>query len=186
MSDLTTVDIFNIAISASVPILITFFGWVFNTRLKSIDQAQWQNRKIIELRLDVFKSVSPKLNSMFCYCMYVGDWKRHSPVEIVQMKRETDREMHVYRYLLGSELFERYNAFIATIFQTFNGPDHDARIRTAIESGEGNRKKSFPGEWIKDWERFIAPDNLAGKAEVRATYEALMNEFRACIGLRVQ
>ena len=127
MSEISTVEIINMAISGSVPVLITLFGWAFNTRLKSIDQAQWQNRKIIELRLDIFKDVSPKLNSMFCYCMYVGDWKRYSPDEIVRMKRETDREMHVYRYLLSSELFDAYNAFMATVFQTFTGPDGDAR-----------------------------------------------------------
>ena len=55
-----------------------------------------------------------------------------------------------------------------------------------IANADGDRKKSFRGDWQDEWERFFAPEHRAGKAEIEETYEALMKEFRACIGLRVQ
>lgn len=174
----------QVLVNASVPVLIGLLGWWLNSRLKSIDQAQWQNRKIIELRLDVFKDVSPKLNAMYCYCMYLGDWKQHSPEEILMMKRQADKTMHVHRYMLSGEVFAAYARFIETVFQMFTGTDGDARIQTGIVSELGNRPATFRGEWKEDWKRFFSTEPPAPKETVREDYEAVMEAFRACIGLK--
>jgi len=174
----------QVLVQASVPILIGVLGWILNSRLKSIDQAQWQNRKIIELRLDVYKEVSPKLNAIYCYCMYIGDWKNHSPDDIVQMKRQLDKTMHVYRHLLSAEVFSAYEKFIGVTFEMFTGTDRDARIRTAMTSDSGNRPATYRGSWKPEWERFFSPREPASKDEIKATYEATMDAFRACIGLK--
>lgn len=178
------INLAQVLVQFSVPVLIGVLGWILNSRLKSIDQAQWQNRKIIELRLDVYKEVSPKFNAIYCYCMYIGDWKNHSPDDIVQMKRQLDKTMHVYRHLLSAELFTAYEHFIATTFEMFTGTDRDARIRTAMAGDGGNRPATYRGTWKAEWERFFAPQAPASRDEVRASYEALMEAFRACIGLR--
>lgn len=177
-------EVIRVIIAASGPAVVAYVGLVLNRRLKSIDQAQWQNRKIIELRLDVYKDVSPKLNSLYCYCRWIGDWKETSPPEIVRMKRQTDKTVNVYRHLFDDRLYEAYNAFIHTVFQTYNDPGEDAKIRCQIVGKLGDRRAHYTGDWKPGWDEMFAIGNVAPEGDVEAAYGRLMAAFRASIGLR--
>jgi len=109
-------ELAKIFVAASIPALVAYFGWRINQRLKSIDQAQWQNRKIIELRIDLYREISPRINSMYCFCKWVGDWKTITPKEMIELKRHTDKTVNVYRHLFSDGFYKSYNDFIHTIF----------------------------------------------------------------------
>ncbi len=177
-------EVIRVIIAASGPAVVAYVGLVLNRRLKSIDQAQWQNRKIIELRLDVYKDVSPKLNSLYCYCRWIGDWKETSPPEIVRLKRQTDKTVNVYRHLFDDRLYEAYNAFIHTVFQTYNDPGEDAKIRCQIVGRLGDRRAHYAGDWKPEWDEMFAIGNVAPEGDVEAAYNRLMGAFRASIGLK--
>jgi hypothetical protein len=178
------ISIAQVVLGASVPAIIAYFGWSLNRRLKSIDQAQWQNRKIIELRLDIYKEVSPKLNSMYCFCGWVGDWKSISPADMIALKRQTDKTINVYRHLFDEHFYLAYNSFINTVFRPFGGANLDARIRSEIRSDNGDRKLVFADKWNPEWDSMFDLQNVATRNDLEETYSNLMNEFRACVGLK--
>ena len=174
----------RVIIAASGPAVVAYVGLVLNRRLKSIDQAQWQNRKIIDLRLDIYKEVAPKLNAMYCFCRWIGEWKDISPADLVGLKRETDKTMNVYRHLFSDSLFEAYDAFIHTVFQTYNEPGSDARIRCEIVGRLGDRRAHLNHDWNPDWDDMFALGNVASEKDVEVTYNLVMSAFRTAIGLR--
>jgi hypothetical protein len=102
---------------------------------------------------------------------------------MIRLKRETDKTISVYRHLFNESFYEAYTAFVRTIFQTFNGPGLDARIRSQIEGEHGNRKLVFGDKWNVDWDSMFDLTNVAPPHEVDETYAKLMDEFRSCIGL---
>ena len=177
-------EVAKVLIAASGPAVVAYVGLVLNRRLKSIDQAQWQNRKIIELRLDVYKEVSPLLNSMYCFCRWIGDWKDISPTELIRLKRRTDKTVNVYRHLFDERVYDAYNTFIHTVFQTYNDPGEDAKIRCQIVGRLGDRRRDYAGEWKPEWDELFAIGNIAPEGDVEASYARLMNAFRASIGLK--
>ncbi|MBX3570196.1 MAG: hypothetical protein KF914_19190 [Rhizobiaceae bacterium] len=176
-------QVLQLLVSASVPVIIAIFGASLNRRLKSIDQAQWQNRKIIEIRLDIYKEISPKMNSMYCFCVWVGDWKEISPEEMVRLKRQTDKTVNVYRHIFSENFYKSYNLFIHEIFETFTGPGEDAKIRSEVRGGNGDRRIVFQAEWKAEWDRMFSSGKNPSPAEIERRYLDLMHEFRSCIGL---
>lgn len=181
--DENTAEWIKIATSVSVPVIILIFGYLFNIRLKSIDHSQWQNRKIIELRLDLYKEIAPKINSMFCFCLWIGEWKNISPYDMIRMKRETDKIFNVYRYLLNEDLYNSYNIFIHHIFKTYNGPGEDAKIKSYIYCGEGDRRVAFGEHWQNDWDNAFFEHEVEPRKKLIASYNLLMEQFRKCVGL---
>lgn len=177
-------ELANIVVGASVPAIIAYFGWSLNTRLKSIDQAQWQNRKIIEIRLDIYREISPKLNSMYCFCQWIGDWKEISPADMVALKRQTDKTINVYRHLFNDSFYSAYNSFINTVFRPFGGPNLNARIRSGLTSDNGDRKLVFGDKWNPEWDAMFDLQNVATREALEDAYSDLMNEFRTSIGLQ--
>ncbi|MET0169899.1 MAG: hypothetical protein ABW191_05935 [Aliihoeflea sp.] len=177
-------EVVKLLVGASVPAILAYLGLALNKRLKSIDQAQWQNRKIIEIRLDIYKDISPKLNSMFCFCMWIGDWKYTSPADMVNLKRSTDKTVNVYRHLLTEGFYASYDNFVQSVFQTFNGPGEDAKIRSPIISTDGDRRAAFKGQWEATWNTMFASGAPTPKEEISQNCNIMMNEFRACIGLK--
>ncbi|WP_442583520.1 hypothetical protein ACSBOB_16805 [Mesorhizobium sp. ASY16-5R] len=177
-------EIAKLLVGASVPAIIAYYGTSLNKRLKSIDQAQWQNRKIIEIRLDIYKDVSPKLNSMYCFCRWVGDWKETTPVDMIKLKRQTDKTINVYRHLFSESFYNAYNAFIHTVFKTFTGAGEDAKIRSEVSGGNGDRRVVFKDSWKPEWDGMFSPGKMPSRVELETKYLDLMQEFRSCIGLK--
>lgn len=120
---------------------------------------------------------------MLCFCTWVGDWKDISPDSMIKMKRTTDKQINVYRHLLSENLFKAYDLFIHDVFQTFNGPGQDARIKAQIYGPDGDRTVDCHYEWDDRWGSLFDEQKAVRKDKLRAHYSALMNEFRTCLGL---
>ena len=94
-------EVVRIVVSALTPVTVAIVGYFLNRRLKSIDDAQWQNRKITEKRLELYDQIAPDLNTIFCFLYWVGDWKEISPRQVVEAKRRLDKVVNIYRHLLN-------------------------------------------------------------------------------------
>jgi hypothetical protein len=167
-------EVGKLLVSAITPIAVVVLGMAINRRLKDIEQKQWRSRKLIEKRIDIYDKISPDLNALFCYYMWVGEWQKNTPSQMVDKKRELDRQVHVYRYLLPADFFGLYDKFIHLLFSTYNGAGEDARLRTLIVSGDGDRRASKYHSWDPLWEQCFDSTRTASKSEIAATYEALM------------
>lgn len=177
-------EILQTIINASVPVLLAVFGYMFNRQLKNIEQNQWQNRKVVEMRLDLYQKLAPSLNDMLCFCMWVGNWKKISPEDMLSLKRETDKTVNVYRFLFSKQFYQAYDDFIRSIFQTFNGPGLDAKLRCEISGVDGDRRAALGARWNDSMERLFSTHDLSPKGEIELKYVALMEQFRLCIGLK--
>ncbi|TKB23208.1 MAG: hypothetical protein E5W69_08790, partial [Mesorhizobium sp.] len=108
--------------------------------------------------------------------MWVGDWKDITPEDTINLKRFTDKNMNVYRHLFNESLFLAYDEFIHTVFQTYNGPGEDAKIRAEISGVDGNRTTDCHYPWNKAWNKLFEEDSVPRKKELSNKYNALMHE----------
>jgi hypothetical protein len=176
-----TLEISKLAVQALTPIAVGCLGWWFSKRLKDIEQAQWGNRKLTEKRIQIYEKISPLLNRLYCYFIYVGDWKSHSPRAIIQTKRDLDHEIHVNRFLLEPEVFTAYEEFIGILFALYNGPGTDAKIKTRVLSHDGDRQQSPHYQWERAFDDCFETSDVAPKARVTDLYEKVMRAQRSGI-----
>ena len=177
------VEYARLAASILTPLTVLGIGYFLNRRLKSIDDAQWQNRKVVEKRLEIFDQLAPGLNQIFCFVMWVGYWKDVSPRDAVETKRDLDKTVNIYRHLLSEEFYDAYNEYIHSIFETFSGAGHNAKIRSTIESVDGDRRKHTNYEWEDEFDTWFSEDLTLTRQEVKKKYVAVMDALRDCIGL---
>lgn len=179
----TTFDLMKLSISAFTPIIVLIFGFVLNRRLKSIDAAQWQNRKIIEKRIEIYDNVAPDLNKIYCFCRFIGYWKDISPQDMIVTKRQLDKSVNIYRHLLSESFYANYNIFIHTAFTTYTGHGKDALIRSEINNTWGDRRIHSNYNWEGSFDDMFESKKTAPLSQLDEAYLAAMNSFRDCVGL---
>ena len=178
------IEVLKLLASFSTPIVVAIVGYFLNKRLKSIDDAQWQNRKIIEKRLSIYDDLAPRINRIYCFSRFVGSWKDTSPPDVLVAKRELDRIVHIYVHLLSEDFQRKYSDFIRVIFQTYTGYGKDALIRVAISSAWGDRREHNNYVWDEKYlEMFVGVESIANDAEIDTKYLAVMHSLRDCIGI---
>lgn len=180
----SSIEIANILISLATPVTMAVIGYVLDRRLKSIDDAQWQNRKIIEKRLDLYDEIAPDLNMVFCFCRFVGSWKEISPKQMLETKRKLDRHVNIYRHLLSEDFFKSYETFIKMTFRTYTGHGKDALIRSTITNHWGDRRAHATYSWEPDYDEFFDTSNIPKDEEIKETYLKAMAALRDCIRLK--
>ena len=188
-----SLEIIKLVISVLTPVTIVFLGYLVNRMVHRLEQARWANQKVIEKRISVFDKVAPLLNDLYCYFRYIGNWKELSPAEIIASKRVLDKDMHVYSPLFSPELMTLYRQFMDLCFRIYSGVGKDARLRTSIDSPDGNRRDVFPGEWLQEWDRMFADpgadsDDTQFKRDehqirIDETYQKLTRRFSEELGV---
>jgi hypothetical protein len=179
-----SLEIAKIIVSFLTPLLIAILAYWFNQRIKKWDKTQWTNQKIIEKRIYLYDEVVPKINDLFCFYCYIGNWKELTPINIVNLKRELDKKMFIYAPLFAKELLEKYTEFINECFETFTGWGKDASIRSLYQ-----RRKEHCRNWEDSWnilfsEKYINSRNNNNNYQVakdlnkiKAKYLTLLDEF---------
>jgi hypothetical protein len=169
-------EVVKIITGFATPIIVVVFGYKFNRTMQQLTGTQWANQKIIEKRIAVFDELAPHLNDIYCYIMFIGNWKEMTPVDIIQKKRLLDKKMYVNAALFSHNLITVYNNFMGVCFETYVGAGHDAKILTTIQSGDGNQRDAFSLEWKESWNDCFSDVSLQ-KEVIKDTYQKLMNEF---------
>ncbi|MDE4191177.1 hypothetical protein [Phaeobacter gallaeciensis] len=176
-------EIYKLLVAALTPLSVSIVGYYLNRRLKNIDDAQWQNRKLVEKRLELYDQIAPNLNAIYCFFVWVGYWKDVSPQDLIEKKRELDKVVNINKYLLCSNFYTAYNHFIHLVFRTYTGIGKDALIKSNISGSDGDRRKNTNYTWQVEFEQLFDTSTVPRKSEVVAAYEATMKEFQACIGI---
>jgi hypothetical protein len=171
----------KIAVGVTTPILVAIIGFQLNRTMQKLASAQWANQKVIEKKIAVFDNLAPMLNDLYCYLAWVGNWKEMKPDEVVQKKRQLDKQFYIYSALFSPELVKAYNDFIHCCFETYTGAGHDARIKTHINLGNADRRK-YASPWDGAWDALFSK-SISSTDEVRSKYNKLMNTFSLELGL---
>ena len=178
-----SLEVAKLLVGILTPISVAAIGWFISRRLRQLDQHMWASQKVIEKRIEVYDQIAPKLNSLFCFLTWVGNWKDVSPEDVIVYKRDLDKTMNIYRHLFEDEVFGCYQSYIHCAFRTFYGPGEDAKIRSAINSSNGDRTKHCSYEWDENWNSRFAEGHETELSEVREKYYKLMNTLSRSIGI---
>lgn len=179
-----SLEIVKLIVSLLTPLVILLVGiWV--TRLAERFKAiLWSNQKVIEKRIVIYDELAPLLNDLYCYFVFVGNWKELRPPQVLEMKRTLDKKVHVYAALFSPSFLKLYNSFIEVCFETFVGPGLDARLRTLITSSNGDRRQALATQWDKDWDdMFSNSEDVTPKSDVKDAYQDLMSRFSSELGI---
>jgi hypothetical protein len=175
-----SLQIVKIIISAATPVMIAFFGFTLNRRMKEIEQIQWSKQKAIEKRVEFYYKVVPWLNDIYCYFWYVGNWKSLSPIEIINIKRSLDKEYYINEVLLPINVRKNYQDFIHACFRTYTGMGNDAQLETSY----AKRVQSFEGNWKDEWnDYFTEKNNKFQKGPIKDLYYSLVNSLAESLGI---
>ena len=176
-------EITKLIISAATPIVVLLLGiWV--TRLaRRLEQLQWTNRTIVERRIKVFDSVASQLNDLVCYYSYVGNWKELTPLNVIDLKRELDKKIHIAAPLFSERFLVLYFNFIHKCFATYSGWGRDALLRTGLDK----RIKTCEVPWELDWKDLFSDEHdIEDPVTVREAYQEFMSHLTKELGIGIE
>lgn len=180
-----SLEIAKLSISLLTPLILLVVSiWVarLTERFRSM---MWSNQKVIEKRIEIYDKMAPLLNNLYCYYLKIGSWKESTPPQIVQMKRELDRTLHIYAALFSENFIKCYFSFINICFETYVGSGKDAKLRTSIDDIMGNRK-DVTKHWDDNWDTMFSEKNeVSDSKKVENTYWGLMQCFAGELGIGV-
>lgn len=169
-----SLEIAKLAASLATPVLVLILGIVINDSLKSTERAT-------ALRSEIYKTIGGDLNDIYAYLAFVGTWKEMTPVEIIAKKRAVDKAMFTYQPFFSDELFHTYETFMAEAFRPYGGAGTDARIRSDIATGDGDRRVHGKA-WQTEWEdRFTGERN---KTKQREAYDQFLQQLARDLALK--
>ena len=175
MAESNTIEIVKIFTGMVTPLIVAYFGFKLNRTMQQLAAAQWANQKVIEKRISIFDELAPLLNELYCYMIFVGNWKELTPADIIRYKRLLDKRIYVSAAFFSPGLVSSYDDFIGCCFETFTGAENDARIRSPIECINGDRRKSLP-TWEKEWDNCFSTSQTT-KEVLKVAYNELMAVF---------
>jgi len=148
-----SLEIAKLAIAAATPVFVAIVGFWLNRRLKSLEQAQWSQQKVIERRIKAYDELAKPLNQVFCFYCYVGTWKELEPPGVVEIKRQLDQTAHISAPLFDAEFLRRYNRLMDICFSTFGRWGSDATLRTLPD----RREEAAGSDWDPGWAGCFSP-----------------------------
>ena len=169
-----SLEVVKLIISALTPIIVILIGFWIHKLLKDIESRQWVNQTVIQWKVNIYDELSLLLNDLYCYFLYIGNWKELSPVDIIKTKRILDKKINIAFPLFSDKFLTHYNAFINSCFKTFSGKGKDAQLKTGFES----RKQVFISDWKTSWEElFVEESEKTSRDTIDEKYRQLMKIF---------
>jgi hypothetical protein len=154
----------------ATPVVVLVLGYVFSKR-------QSRSEGLLNARFEYYERLAPQLNTLMCYMTFIGDWTRHSPADVIALKRSLDRQFYCALPLFSDPVGEAYRAFMNSCFQTFNAWGKEP----LIVSNAYRRRAAWSGgaEWDDRWdEMFLKADDELITAEelmsVRQKHDAII------------
>jgi hypothetical protein len=168
-------EILKVIVSIATPIAVLIIGLWVRQAVGHIETAEWANQKLIEAKLNFYDKVGPGLNDIYCYFLYVGDWKKMSPVDVLNQKRDLHRKFDLARPILKRQTQDRFITFIRACFEEYRGKGLDAGLLASCVP----RKDAYVGHWDPAWDcLFVAIDDANDKRrDIEGRYRELMEQL---------
>ena len=148
-----------VATAIFVALLTGWTGYVYSQLTQS------QNA-IIAKRTELYDKIVKNTNAILSYYMFVGKWKRYTPLDIISFKNDTDELMYSYQPMFSENLFKSYTELFDQFFR-ITGDWKDARLRTSVAC------RGMLDTWQNNWrERFEEEDN---RDRICEAYNKFMN-----------
>lgn len=165
-------------VSVLGPLIITFLVFRYKRIIKGLETKYQTNQKVIEKRIEIYDRIGPKLNELFCFYCYNGNWKKTTPIDIVSLKKELDKEITVSSPIFSRSINEKYLDFMRLCFISFSGWEHEEKIKSFYELRQEQNV-----EWKDDWIQFFDTKNVVDAIAMKQSYEELIECFRRDMSL---
>lgn len=147
----------KMGISALFPIAVTIIGSVLAIQNSNIQsKSRISEQTTIEKRRQ-YNDISGKLNIIFAYISDIGDYRKYSPIQIIEIKRDIDRSFFSYLPYWDSKTQIAYCRFMTASFTPYRGLGANA----AINSSPDAKKAAFAIDgrvWETEWDSHFMRD----------------------------
>lgn len=160
-------------IAALAPFFIAFLVFRYKRIIEGLKMKQSTNQRLVEKRIDIYDRIGPKLNEIYCFYCYNGNWKEITPLDIVSLKKELDKDLNVNIPIFSNDISEKYLSFMRLCFVSFSGWEHDEKIKSLYEL-----RQEHNVQWSDDWIPYFDTNNVVEAVEVKKRYTELMDSFK--------
>ena len=123
------------------------------------------------------------LNKLYCAFNYVGDWRSMPPPDILNLKRELDRNFNIYSFLWSEQFTQAYERLINACFKTNRSPEMSAALRANLR----RYRQAWGNKWQTSWEdMFVPEEQRLRRDEFDVLYTNLSIQLRKDVGLSVE
>lgn len=156
--------------SVATPVAVAVLGVALTRR-------QSRSEELLKARIEYYRSLAPDLNTLMCYMTFIGTWRDHSPVEIIELKRRLDQNFYCAAPLFSDPVRDAFAGLEKCCFSTFNLWGQDAVIRSgAYRLRQAWRRR--PG-WDGSWDKMFSKADdtaipAAELAEIRQAHDRLI------------
>jgi hypothetical protein len=160
-------------IAILTPIIMVILAFRFSRIIKRMNKKQLSNQKIVEKRIEVYDKMVPKLNDIFCFYCYIGNWNEITPMAVLRLKRELDKDMNIYASLFSEDLSKKYMDFKQLCFVSMSGWEHDEKIKSYYELRQQNNLN-----WEDGWIQYFDTNNVIEAIKIKERYDELIESFK--------
>lgn len=128
-----SLEVAKLIVGLCMPLALVFIGVIirrFERRLEGQIEAMRFGRN---WKKEVYDEMSNDLNSLFCAFNYVGDWRRMSPDEIIQAKRQIERKFYAYAPIFSESTIQKLDALMRAAFVVERGRQEALLIRANVD-----------------------------------------------------
>lgn len=158
---------------ALAPIIIAFLIYRYKRIIKGLEKEYQTNQRLVENRIEIYNRIGPKLNDIFCFYCYNGNWKEITPLDVVSLKKELDKDLNVNTPMFSNEVSEKYLDFMRLCFVSFSGWEHDEKIKTLYEL-----RQEHNAQWNDDWIPYFDTNNVVEAVILKEKYNQLIESFK--------
>jgi hypothetical protein len=137
-----SLEVVKIGVAILTPIALFLFSYQINQtqlqnandRADNVRKETQERERIVQVskqRILLWSEISPLMNDLYCYFLYVGHWKEISPEQVIETKRKLDKLIYSNSPFFSPDFLGKYNAFMASAFKTGSGWGADAKLRSA-------------------------------------------------------
>ncbi|MBB4864143.1 hypothetical protein HNP46_003007 [Pseudomonas nitritireducens] len=154
-----SLEITKIVVGALTPLAIFVFTLITHQGQAALEKAnadqvrrETQERErvaqVTRQRVVLWTQISPPMNDLYCYFLYVGHWKEISPEQVLLTKRQLDKLIYSNSPFFSQDFLDRYHQFMGAAFKTGNGWGEDAKLRSPpireLDKGKGKERMFAP------------------------------------------
>jgi hypothetical protein len=160
-------------IAALAPIIIAILAFRFKRTLKALQTKHQSDQRIYEKRMGIYDRMGPKLNDLFCFYCYNGNWKEITPMDVIRIKKELDKEINTHAPLFSDDLGKKYTGFVQLCFVAHSGWEHEEKIKSHYEI-----RQESNAEWKEDWIPYFDTNNVVDAIRMKERYDELIESFK--------
>ncbi len=159
-----SLEIAKIVAGILTPLAILFFtiqtnrtqSEVVSAKVAAVQKETHERERFVQVtkqRIDLWSTISPLMNDLYCYFLYVGYWKEINPDQVIATKRKLDKLINSNRPFFSPDFSAKYNAFMSSAFKTQNDWGEDAKLKSPpIRDKDKGKEQMFAkvGDWYVD------------------------------------